>query len=96
MNAFKTVAVALGITLAAIILIPLIVLAGLFVWLKVTEEADEEILELDREGGGRGGVEESPEDARVTWEVVGGRGEIRQQSPRHFGRRQRSAGRFAQ
>ena len=46
MNAFKTVAVALGITLAAIILIPLIVLAGLFVWLKVTEEADEEILEL--------------------------------------------------
>ena len=50
MNAFKTVAVALGITLAAIILIPLIVLAGLFVWLKVTEEADEEILELDLEG----------------------------------------------
>jgi len=49
-NAFKTVAVALGITFAAIILIPLIVLAGLFVWLKVTEEADEEILELDREG----------------------------------------------
>jgi hypothetical protein len=44
------VAVALGITLAAIILTPLIVLAGLFVWLKVTEEADEEILELDREG----------------------------------------------
>ena len=50
MNAFKTVAVALGITLAAVILIPLIILAGLFVWLKVTEEADEEILELDREG----------------------------------------------
>ena len=49
-NAFKTVAVALGITLAAVILIPLIILAGLFVWLKVTEEADEEILELDREG----------------------------------------------
>ena len=50
MNAFKTVAVALGITLTAVILIPLIILAGLFVWLKVTEEADEEILELDREG----------------------------------------------
>jgi hypothetical protein len=45
MKALKTVAVALGITLAA-----LIVLAGLFVWLKLTEEADEEILELDREG----------------------------------------------
>ena len=34
MNAFKTVAVALGITLAAVILIPLIILAGLFVWLE--------------------------------------------------------------
>jgi hypothetical protein len=49
-QALKTVAVALGITLAALIVIPLVVLAGLFVWLKVTEEGDEEILELDREG----------------------------------------------
>ena len=40
----------LGITLAALIVIPLVVLAGLFVWLKYTEEADEEILELDQEG----------------------------------------------
>ena len=31
-------------------MIPLAVLAGLFVWLKVTEEDDEEILELDQEG----------------------------------------------
>ena len=36
MKALKTVAVALGITLAALIVIPLAVLAGLFVWLKVT------------------------------------------------------------
>ena len=50
MKALKTVAVALGITLAALIVIPLAVLAGLFVWLKLTEEADEELLELDREG----------------------------------------------
>ncbi|HEX7222792.1 MAG TPA: hypothetical protein VF231_06055 [Candidatus Limnocylindrales bacterium] len=50
MKALKTVAVALGITLAAMIVIPLIILAGLFLWLKVTEEQDEEILELDREG----------------------------------------------
>ncbi len=49
MKALKTVAVALGITLAAMIVIPLIILAGLFLWLKVTEEQDEEILELDRE-----------------------------------------------
>ncbi|HEX5591238.1 MAG TPA: hypothetical protein VFX65_13185 [Candidatus Limnocylindrales bacterium] len=49
MRALKTVAVALGITLGALIVIPLIVLAGLFVWLKLTEEADEESLELDEE-----------------------------------------------
>jgi hypothetical protein len=49
MKALKTVAVALGITLAAMIVIPLIILAGLFLWLKVTEEQEEEILELDRE-----------------------------------------------
>jgi hypothetical protein len=50
MRALRTVAVALGITLGALIVIPLAVLAGLFVWLKLTEEADEESLELD-EGG---------------------------------------------
>ena len=49
MRALKTVAVALGITLGALIVIPLVVLAGLFVWLKLTEEADEESLELDQE-----------------------------------------------
>jgi hypothetical protein len=46
----KTIAVALGITLGALIVIPLVVLAGLFVWLKVTEEDDEQALELDQEG----------------------------------------------
>jgi hypothetical protein len=50
MKALKTVAVALGITLAALVVIPLVVLAGLFVWLKLTEESDEEALELDQEG----------------------------------------------
>ena len=49
MKALETVAVALGITLAALIVIPLAVLAGLFVWLKLTEEDDEELLELDRD-----------------------------------------------
>src|SRR3954463_4419262 len=48
-KALKTVAVALGITLGAILVIPLIVLAGLFVWLKLTEEDDEETLELDQD-----------------------------------------------
>ncbi len=50
MKALKIVAAALGITLAALIIIPLIVLAGLFIWLKLTEEGDEEALELDQEG----------------------------------------------
>jgi len=50
MKALKTVAVALGITLALVLVIPLIVLAALFVWLKVTEEQEEDLLELDREG----------------------------------------------
>jgi hypothetical protein len=49
MKALKTVAVALGITLGALIVIPLIVLLGLFIWLKLTEESDEETLELDQE-----------------------------------------------
>lgn len=47
MKAIKTVVVTLGITLGALIVIPLVVLAGLFVWLKLTEESDEEGLELD-------------------------------------------------
>jgi hypothetical protein len=47
MRALKTIAVALGITLGALLIIPLLVLALLFVWLKVTEENDEEALELD-------------------------------------------------
>jgi hypothetical protein len=49
MKALKTVAIALGVTLGAILVIPLIVLAGLFVWLKLTEEDDEEALELDED-----------------------------------------------
>jgi hypothetical protein len=45
MKAIKTVATILGILLAAAVVIPLAVLAGLFVWLKVTEESDEEALD---------------------------------------------------
>jgi len=50
MKALKTVAVALGITLGAMIVIPLVVLAGLFVWLKLTEESDEDTIDLEQEG----------------------------------------------
>jgi hypothetical protein len=34
---------------ALLVVIPLAVLAGLFVWLKLTEEGDEESLELDQD-----------------------------------------------
>ncbi len=50
MKAMKTVAVALGITLGALVIIPLLVLGGLFIWLKLKEESDEETLELDGDG----------------------------------------------
>jgi hypothetical protein len=49
MKAFKIVAIALGVLLAVLVIIPLLVLAGLFIWLKLTEEGDEEALELDQE-----------------------------------------------
>jgi hypothetical protein len=49
MRALKTIAIALGVTLAALLIVPLVVLALLFVWLKVTEEDDEEALELDQD-----------------------------------------------
>jgi hypothetical protein len=54
----KLVAVLFGLLLAAVVIIPLVVLAGLFIWLKVTEEADEEALELEQEleAGEEGGL----------------------------------------
>jgi hypothetical protein len=33
--------------LAAVIVVPLVALAGLFIWLKLTEEADDEALALE-------------------------------------------------
>ncbi len=49
MKILKILMVLVLVTLAALVVIPLIVLAGLFVWLKLTEEGDEEALELDQE-----------------------------------------------
>jgi hypothetical protein len=47
MKAFKVLFISIGALLAAMIVIPLTILAGLFVWLKLTEEADEEDLEIE-------------------------------------------------
>ncbi len=48
----KLIAWLFVIVLAAVVIIPLVVLAGLFIWLKLTEEADEEALELEQEMDG--------------------------------------------
>jgi hypothetical protein len=50
MKVLKVLATVLGILVAAMVVIPLVVLAGLFIWLKLTEESDEEVLELEQEG----------------------------------------------
>jgi hypothetical protein len=42
----KVLATLLLVMIAAVVIIPLVVLAALFIWLKVTEEVDEEALEL--------------------------------------------------
>ena len=47
--ATMAISLALSLLIAAAVVIPLAVLAGLFVWLKLTEEADEEALELEQE-----------------------------------------------
>ena len=36
-----------ALVLAAVIVVPLLALAGLFIWLKLTEEADDEALDMD-------------------------------------------------
>ena len=45
----KFVAIALGLLLAVVVIVPLVALAGLFIWLKLTEEADDEALDLEQE-----------------------------------------------
>ena len=47
MKALKVILISLAAILAAIIVIPLTILAGLFVWLKVTEETEDDVMELD-------------------------------------------------
>jgi uncharacterized membrane protein len=49
MRLLKMLGIVFGLLLAAMIIIPLVVLVGLFIWLKLTEEADEEALELEQD-----------------------------------------------
>lgn len=47
MKAIKVLLISVVALIAAMIVIPLTILAGLFVWLKLTEETDDEMMELD-------------------------------------------------
>jgi len=47
MKLFKILFLTIGALLAAMIVIPLTILAGLFVWLKLTEDGDEDDLEIE-------------------------------------------------
>jgi hypothetical protein len=47
MKAIKVLLISLAALVTAVIVIPLTILAGLFVWLKLTEETDDEELDLD-------------------------------------------------
>ncbi len=47
MKALKVLFIGIGALLAAMIIIPLTILAGLFVWLKLTEDAEEDELEIE-------------------------------------------------
>jgi hypothetical protein len=47
MKAIKVLLIGIAALVAAMIVIPLTILAGLFVWLKLTEETDEEEMELE-------------------------------------------------
>ncbi len=49
MGILKFLGAVIGLLIAAAIVVPLALLAGLFVWLKLTEDADEDILELEQE-----------------------------------------------
>jgi hypothetical protein len=51
MGIIKFIGAVLGLLVALVVIVPLVVLAGLFIWLKLTEEADEEALELEQEAG---------------------------------------------
>ena len=47
MRLIKLLFMLLLLLLAAVVVIPLVALAGLFIWLKMTEEADDEPIDLE-------------------------------------------------
>ena len=49
MRLIKLLVLILAVLLAFTIIVPLVALAGLFIWLKLTEEADDEALDLEQD-----------------------------------------------
>ena len=49
MRLMKLLLLLLVVLLAVTIIVPLVALAGLFIWLKLTEEADDEALDLEQD-----------------------------------------------
>ena len=47
----KFIGAAIGLLIAAAVIVPLVILAGLFIWLKRTDEADEAARELQLAAG---------------------------------------------
>ena len=47
MKAVKVLLISIAALITAAIVVPLTILAGLFVWLKLTEETDEDDMELE-------------------------------------------------
>jgi membrane protein YdbS with pleckstrin-like domain len=47
MKLVKWVFISIGALLAALVIVPLTILAGLFVWLKLTEQTDLDNLEIE-------------------------------------------------
>jgi hypothetical protein len=49
MRIVKMLLLLIVVLLAFTVIVPLVALAGLFIWLKLTEEADDEALDLEQE-----------------------------------------------
>jgi hypothetical protein len=47
MRLIRLLVVLLLLLLAAVVVLPLVALAGLFIWLKLTEEADDDAIDLE-------------------------------------------------
>ncbi len=74
MGILKFLGAVIGLLIAAAIVVPLALLAGLFVWLKLTEDADEDLLELEQETGSDAAPDLRPGEHEASRRPATGRG----------------------